>query len=562
MARGKISTDLVGTAPATIQPTVRPGPAPFQPPALRNSTAIGLERLANQLIPALDKTLGVVAVAAKNKGSILAEQNAAKTTQEILEEANVPWGLNDFTAIGINQTKGANMGREFMQEWSSTVLPGMIDENSTISDIMSKADDAMAEYTKTFNLEKEDGATRLLERNRKAMSDAAFEEYGKMRVNMGNATANYIQGARTSAFDIETARTVRSVLEDGGGETQLKELLNDSSDGSLLNQAANWGIPRATVREAAVSTLVNMLNAEEVPQNILWDLSGIAVDISLGADVAWLVEDPADSARLMTAYRAAEGRDLVRAGTVEARREVIRKNQVLGWYAAVPDIADADDQQAVNAHIAQGMKLRVENPGGKIKQYRDSTGNLLTPDQHAELRFDMLNKGGFNIALSGRNLSYSDKLLMFGYEKERADLIRQVTRNPTFKHHLAKFADAIGGELMTMQDGSIVFVSTTVRDPATEKAKRRLFTRVVRESMTHVSTPRTAAGVDADAAKKFDAALDKVFNMNEAAYKEFLESTGATRKNLLNGFLHSHSGAQAPPNVGAPSSGAGDGGFR
>jgi len=552
MANGKISVDLEGAPTATIQPTVRPGPAPFHPPAIRNSTAIGLERLANQLIPALDKTLGVVAVAAKNKGSILAEQNAAKTTQEILEEANVPWGLNDFTAIGINQTKGANMGREFMQEWSSTVLPGLIDENSTISDIMSKADDAMSEYTKTFNLKKEDGTTRLLERNRKAMSDAAFEEYGKMRVNMGNATARYIQGARTSAFAVETARTVRSVLEDGGGETQLKELLNDSSEGSLLKQATNWGIPRAQVKEAAVSALVNMLNAEEVDQNILWKLSAIAVDISVGADadVAWLAEDPADSARFMTAYRAAEGRDLTRMGDEAARIEAIRKNQVRKWYEAVPGIADADDQHKVNEHIANGMRLRVENPGGKINQYRTSTGNMLTPDQHAELRFDMLNKGSFDISISDRKLSYSDRLSMFEYEKERADLIRQVTRNPTFKHHLAKFADAIGGELMTMQDGSIVFVSTTVRDPDTEKAKRRLFTRVVRESMTHVSTPRTAAGVDADAAKKFDAALDKVFNINEAAYKEFLESTGATRKNLLNGFLHSHSGAQAPPNVG------------
>jgi len=194
--------------------------------------------------------------------------------------------------------------------------------------------------------------------------------------------------------------------------------------------------------------------------------------------------------------------------------------------------------------------LKVENPGGKIKQYRDSTESKLTPAQHAELRFSMLSHGGFNADLA-KDLSYSDQIKMFDYEGERAALIGQVSRNPVFKHHLAQFADAIGGQLITTQDGGVVFVSSTVRDEYTERAKRLLFYRVVRESMTHVSSPRTAAGVDIDAAREFSKGLDKVFTLNETAYKKFLEADSVRdRKLLIDGFLHNDSGAQAPPNVG------------
>ncbi|HHZ65956.1 MAG TPA: hypothetical protein EYN51_10770 [Flavobacteriales bacterium] len=556
MARGKISTDLVGTAPATLQPTVAPGPVQYIPPGKQDATATGLARLADslQLLPrSLIGAAGAVKDSAIERGQELAEKHAALTTQEILDIEGISSWVSDWTAIGINDIKGTNLGREWAQNYVATNMAGGITENSTQDDAMGVMDEAFADYVKTFGRDITlgpvgPGDTGFLERNRKAMSKSAYSEYNKMRDRIGLKALSLIEGARNSAFKVESAKSVRTALDGGEGYSEINKLF--ALDGALMGKASKWGIPQYEVKTAVINTMIAMMDSEEVDQKQMYELSQFVIDSATGETS--ILNAPEDAARFVRSYREAESRDLARAGAVASQRAAIRKAEISAYWISVHKMSlDPDTtEEQWNAKKREGVYLLgIASASSTIDNTRASTSFATSPMSFANLENEITQTGEYDHS-KNKNMTAAGMLRIFEFEQKRAILIKTSQRNQAFKNHLSNFAKAIGGELITTNTGDTQFQpGIFLGDVTFRAAQTAIYTRVLREMLGHVRTPDHAWGVKAESIIEMDKAWSKVVNVHVDFWLEY-KNYGALAKDVIdkaamvNGWISSHSGAE------------------
>jgi len=559
MARGKISTDLVGTAPATLQPTVAPGPVQYIPPGKQDATATGLARLADslQLLPrSLIGAAGAVKDSAIERGQELAEKHAALTTQEILDIEGISSWVSDWTAIGINDIKGTNLGREWAQNYVATNMAGGITENSTQDDAMGVMDEAFADYVKTFGRDITlgpvgPGDTGFLERNRKAMSKSAYSEYNKMRDRIGLKALSLIEGARNSAFKGVVDSAVRNAFTNNDG---YKELLKEAEQGSpgesesLMFKATTFGIPKHKVRSAIVDSIVNSLNADAFNPKQLYQAAKLvtAPRVRLATSAAGTVgpgtpgedsiffNNTEDLSKFMIALRGSESRHEASISRSYASREAANKKEINVFYR---DLAAAAGDETTPMRVINDLEIsaiRLRLPINVVQNSLKTTGNSLTPIQWEGVQNSIVTKNETGLTPEQEDgLTAKGHNLIMGFRQERSRIIASVRSNPSFKSFLHRFANVLGGKLITTMDGTTYFTgSGSIKDQNREVAAQALFTRVMREMIGYVRTPDDVYGLGGPSAGEMDSNWNKVFIANLEAWNTY--NTPATQKNTAN----------------------------
>jgi len=577
--RGTIDTELQGLAPTDIQPTVRPGAVQYIAPALLDSTTVGLARLHKTLMNVADAGIQVYKGEEKRnieRGELLAEQNAAKGTQEILEQENVSSWASGWVSIGIGNVKGRREAQDVVQKMLLD-LPGSIKGDDTPEGILENFEEQFGAFTDgRKNASRLD---KLPARATKAYLESANEYYSSARESIGLKASSLIAAARRSEFDIETTGRVGQVLtgNDGPMAEGLQALASD-----LQESGAAWGMPRKEIATSISNALVAQLSSENLTAQQLYAVSqlvnhepystdpatgGIVVspDSDIFRDAASLkaVNTAIDSAE-DTIARAIRDKDQV-AAALKAKNKTILDGEVSEAMKANPRLTN-EEQVAFRARYVE-----LGFPASTLDNALERRTNDLSP-RHLEDISKGISRGEYTYdtldidAGLYSSTSYNDVNTLIG---DHHKLLKTVKTNASFKNQLELLADVMEAGIVQTSDGGIIVNVSTILDPAKAQAAQVLINRQATELMSYVRTARDVNVLRGQDAQRQAANFAKVTAAAIKAWEDYgkIRSTegdnGAgvrERKRKLNSF-RDPSGAQwiepvAPTRVGGGTGGS------